>query len=109
MEAAIETIRTEKLAQVVRMDCSMFHTKRRQCLNNMQERAMMTDSCLQDALFAGINKTDDICANNPGFHELEIIRTGTMTGALFPSSCENVCKYSASYHVRSWTKANNKP
>jgi hypothetical protein len=85
MEAAIEIMRTEKLAQVVRMDCSAFHIRRRQCMNNMQERAMMMDSCLQDVLFAGINKTDDICTHNPGFAELEMIHTGTARGASFPS------------------------
>lgn len=37
----------------------------------------MMDACLQDVLFDGINLTDDICANNPGYDELEIIRTGT--------------------------------
>lgn len=82
MEESIETMRTRKLGQVVRMDCSIFHTKRRQCLNNMQERAMMMDSSMHDVLFNGINRTDDICANNPGFEELEEIRT--LEGALLP-------------------------
>lgn len=80
MEIAIETMRAEKLDEVRIMDCSMFHSKRRQCLNNMQERAMMMDSSLQDVLFDGINRTDDICSHNPGFNELEIIRAGTATG-----------------------------
>lgn len=47
---------------------------------------MMMDACLQDVLFDGINRTDDICAKNPGFDELEIIRTGTGV-SLGPWTC----------------------
>jgi hypothetical protein len=90
LETAIETMRAEKLGQVVHMDCSMFHTKRRECMNKMTERAMMVDECLQDVLFDGINRTDDILANNPGYDELEILRAGTATLRTFgnaPTSC----------------------
>jgi hypothetical protein len=92
MEATIETMRAEKLAQVVRMDCSTLYTRRRQCLQNMQERAMMADSCLQDTLFAGINKTDDICAKNPGCEELEKAFSCKMRGASLPTSCVRTFK-----------------
>eukprot|EP00892_Ulva_mutabilis_P003499 jgi/Ulvmu1/1520/UM011_0250.1 len=71
MDATIEAIRADRLAQVQIMDSQKFHTLRRNCLDNMTERALLLDAALQDVVIDGINRTEDIVIHNPGYDDLE--------------------------------------